>query len=181
MELSSLTTTQTPAAAVASTGAKIRSATFGDLKGIRSLHERAFGPGRYALTAYRVREGTPSVSSYCQVAFLDDKLVGAIRFTPILIGGKPDAVLLGPLAVEPRHVNTGIGRELVSAGVKAAAADGARLVVLVGDVNYYKRFGFAPVPLGQIHMPGPVNPARIMALETVPGALSEYRGLIEAA
>ncbi len=107
--------------------------------------------------------------------------MGAIRFTPILIGGKAGAVLLGPLAVEPRHANTGIGRLLVDAGVKAAAADGGRLVVLVGDVNYYKRFGFAPVPIGQLLMPGPVNPARIMALEIVPGALGEFSGVIEAA
>lgn len=181
VEFSSLTTSDTAKAAAPVTGATIRPVSAEDLAAIQAIHESSLGPGRYSLTAYRVREGTPAISPYCRVSILNGKLVGAIRFTPIVIGDKPGAVLLGPLAVAPAHVNTGIGRELIAAGVKAAADDGVQLVVLVGDAAYYQRVGFVPVPFGQILMPGPVNPARIMAFEMVPGALAQFSGLIAAA
>ncbi len=55
-----------------------------------------------------------------------------------------------------------------------------RLVVLVGDEPYYGRFGFRPVPPGQITLPGPVDPRRLLAAELEPGALAGYRGAIVA-
>jgi predicted N-acetyltransferase YhbS len=45
---------------------------------------------------------------------------------------------------------------------------------------YYGRFGFVPVPPGQIRLPGPVDPARLLALELVAGALSDAVGLVQA-
>ena len=50
-----------------------------------------------------------------------------------------------------------------------ARAEGFSLVLLVGDMPYYGRFGFNPVPPGQITLPGPVDPARLLSLELVPG------------
>jgi len=115
------------------------------------------------------------------VAFADDRLIAALRFTEITIGGKPGALLLGPLAVDPDFANQGYGRQLISEGLEQARGAGIGLVVLIGDVPYYGRFGFAPVPPGSITLPGPVDPARILALELRPGALAEFSGLIRAA
>jgi len=50
----------------------------------------------------------------------------------------------------------------------------------VGDMPYYGRFGFVPVPRGHIVLPGPVDPARLLALELVPGALAGGAGLVQA-
>lgn len=161
--------------------AHIRPAEPGDLPAILELHRRAFGPGRFALTAYRVREGTPPISPFCRIAELDGRLIAAVRMTAIDIGGTPGALLLGPLAVEPDHVNKGHGRALVNAAISAAREQGLELVVLVGNATYYGRFGFAPVPAGQITFPGPVDPARILAFELVPGSMEKFRGLIRAA
>ena len=52
--------------------------------------------------------------------------------------------------------------------------------MLVGDEPYYARFGFVRVPPGQIWLGGPADPARILAAELAPGALSIYRGLVSA-
>lgn len=151
-----------------------------DLAEISRLHARAFGPGRFARSAYRVREGTAPISPYCRVAMLGTRVVAALRMTEVRIGANGDALLLGPLAVDPDLVNQGLGRRLISESLEAARSGGIHLVVLVGDVPYYGRFGFAPVPRGQITLPGPVDPTRILALELVPGALAEYRGLVTA-
>jgi predicted N-acetyltransferase YhbS len=85
--------------------------------------------------------------------------------------------MLGPLAVEPLLAGQGYGRHLVAAGIARARERGYRLMILVGDLPYYGRFGFKPVPHGRITMPGPVNPDRLLALELEDGALADYAGL----
>ena len=152
-----------------------------DLPQVSALHARVFGPGRFARTAYRIREGTPAISPYCRKALLNGKLIAAIRMTAIEIGAKPGALLLGPLAVEAEWAGKGYGRRLIAEALEAAKSGNISLVVLVGDEPYYGRFGFVRVPPGQIRLPGPVDPARVLAAELVPGALGEYSGLITGA
>ena len=101
-----------------------------------------------------------------------------MRFTPILIGGKGGALLLGPLAVDPAFANQGHGRGLVGDALEAARAAGIALVVLVGDEPYYARLGFRPVPRGQIILPGPVDPDRLLAAELAPDALAAIPALL---
>lgn len=158
----------------------IRKALPGDLTQISKLHARVFGPGRFARSAYRVREGKGHLSRYCLVAHLGSELVASLRMTEIAIGGRRGAVLLGPLAVDPDHRGMGIGTRLMREALASAKAGGTSLVILVGDDPYYGRFGFKAVPAGQIVFPGPVNPARILACELSPGAADAYRGLIVA-
>jgi predicted N-acetyltransferase YhbS len=151
-----------------------------DLPAIAKLHARVFGPGRFTRTAYRVRESAPPISRYCRLAFLDGRMVAAVRFTDVTIGGAGRALLLGPLAVDPDFAGKGFGRQLIAEALEAAKADGVRLVVLVGDEPYYGRFGFRPVPPGQITLPGPVDARRLLAAELEAGALAGYRGAVMA-
>ncbi len=157
-----------------------RPATPADLPQVTELNARVFGPGRFTRTAYRVREGAPAISPYCRVALLGPRMVAAVRFTRITIGGTEGALLLGPLAVDPEFAGKGHGRQLVGEALELAKADGLRLVILVGDEPYYARFGFHPVPPGQIVLPGPVDPKRLLAAELVPNALQSFRGLVVA-
>jgi predicted N-acetyltransferase YhbS len=158
-----------------------RSAVPDDLAAMAALQSRAFSPGRFARTAYRVREGAPDLSRFCRVAHIGDRLVAALRMTPISIGGQAGALLLGPLAVDPEEAGRGYGRRLVAESLDIARADGLKLVLLVGDTAYYGRFGFGPAPPGQIRLPGPVDPARLLAAEVQPGALATFRGLVARA
>jgi predicted N-acetyltransferase YhbS len=159
----------------------VRPAALHDAAQIGALHERVFGPGRFARTAYRIREGAPLVSRFCLVSEREDRLIAAVRFTEVTIGGRPGAVLLGPLAVVPDCAGQGFGRQLVSLGLEAAKRAGVRLAVLVGDEPYYGRFGFKPVPADRIRLPGPADPARILAAELEAGALAAYSGVVRAA
>ncbi|MCV0368670.1 MULTISPECIES: N-acetyltransferase [Filomicrobium] len=158
-----------------------RPAELSDLPEISRLHARAFGPGRFARTAYRVREGRTPVSPYCRVAVANGAIIAALRFTEISIGGTTRALLLGPLAVDPAFANRGYGRQLIAEGLDLARANDIALVILVGDEPYYARFGFKPLPPGSITFPGPVNPARILGLELQTGAAASFHGLIQAA
>jgi predicted N-acetyltransferase YhbS len=152
-----------------------------DLPHVSELHARVFGPGRFARSAYRVREGTPAISNFCHGAFLGSRLIAALRLTPITIGGTPNALLLGPLVVDTEFSNQGHGRHIVEDAIGDTRESHVDLIVLVGDMPYYGRFGFQPVPLGQITLPGPVSPERILALELTAGCLSRFRGQIAAA
>ena len=149
-----------------------------DLAALGKLHEVIFGPGRFAKTAYRVREGQPPISAFCHTAKLDEQLIASVTFTRICIGAKPDAVMLGPLAVSPAYANLGIGRKLITTGLETVRTRGIRLVLLVGEPAYYVRFGFAQVAQGQIRLPGPADPARILACALDEAALSDYQGLV---
>ncbi len=162
-----------------------RPVTPADLPAIAALHAEVFGPGRFARTAYRVREGRPTgatpISPYCRLAMIGDRLVAAVQLTEITVGSKGGALLLGPLVVATDVMGQGFGRALVAEALEAAKAGGVGVVILVGDEAYYGRFGFKPVPLGRITLPGPVDPARILAAELQAGALADYQGPIAAA
>ena len=148
-----------------------------DLIAIGRLDARAFGPGRFAKSAYRLREGVDPDWNLSFVARIGTLLVGANRITPILCGGAP-ALLLGPLTVEPAFRSRGLGEALVMKSLGAARAAGHSLVLLVGDAPYYERLGFRPVPRGQLVMPGPVDPVRLLCCELKDGALAAAKGKI---
>src|SRR5690349_12887880 len=79
-----------------------------DALAIERLHERTFGPGRYARTAYRIREGRGHLLALSFTARIGTLLVGSVRLTAIRIG-ETGALLLGPLTVEPPFRSRGIG------------------------------------------------------------------------
>ncbi|WP_349371905.1 N-acetyltransferase [Salinarimonas sp.] len=150
-----------------------------DADAIERLHERAFGPGRFARTAYRLREGAPHDPALSFAAHVGTLLVGSVRVSPVWAGRRP-ALILGPLTVEPAFENRGIGAALMRRALAAARERGHALVLLVGDEPYYRRFGFTPVPRGQLLMPGPVDPGRFLACALEEGVLAQARGPVKA-
>ena len=148
-----------------------------DNPAIDALLSTAFGPGALARAAFRVREQAPHDPGLAFTGFCGDQLVASVRLTPIAIGDT-EGLLLGPLVVDPAHTNNGYGRALVAHALDAARVQGHRLVVLVGDAPYYGPLGFAAIPAGSVTMPGPVDPARLLAAELVPGAAIGLSGQI---
>lgn len=144
---------------------------------IRIINEEAFGPGRFARAAERVREEGAHDRTLSFVASDAGAIVGSVRMTPVAAGGFKGH-LLGPLAVRPSHKNMGIGRELVRIAVAAAKRAGSEGVILVGDPPYYGPLGFVSVPPGSLRFPGPVDPGRIMVAGCEPPHLSSIAGMI---
>ena len=121
---------------------------------IEHLLNVAFGPGRFAKAAERLREGNASIEALCLVAYEGATMRASVRFWPIRIGDTP-ALLLGPLAVDPAHRGKAIGVQLMESGLAKAKELGHRLVILVGDEPYYARVGFKRVAPGSMVHAGP--------------------------
>ncbi len=147
---------------------------------IDAINEEAFGPGRFARAAYKIREGGPHERQLSFVATHQGVVVASVRLTRIA-AGEGRALLLGPLAVRPDFKNIGIGRKLVAIALDAAAKAGAPAVVLVGDEPYYGPLGFKRIPRGQISMPRPVDLDRLLAVEIEPGAVARLTGEVSHA
>lgn len=133
---------------------------------IEALHAEAFGPGRFTRAAFRLREQGPHDPARSFVALSPQgDLTGSVRLTPVKTSRSGHrGYLLGPLAVAPAYKNRGSGRALVRRAVEATGQiAAARFVLLVGDAPYYGPLGFAPVPAGQLFLPGPVDPGRLLA------------------
>ncbi len=151
--------------------------TAGDALPIERLHERTFGPGRFVLSAYRLREHVDHLKELSFIARIGTLLVGSVRQLPIAIGDTP-ALLLGPLTVEPPFRSRGVGRKLLDRAIGDARKLGHRLIVLVGDEPYYSRVGFKMIPKGTVTMPGPVDQKRLLVLELVDGAAVGLAGAV---
>ncbi|WP_409371525.1 GNAT family N-acetyltransferase [Methylocella sp. CPCC 101449] len=148
-----------------------------DLPLIERLDERVFGPGRFSRSAYRLREGVAPDFNLSRVAYVGSLLIGANLMT-LARCGEQELVLLGPLTVEPAYRSRGIGEALALASIEASRAAGHGVVILVGDLPYYARLGFKPVPMGKLTLPGPVDPARLLHCELRPGAFETLNGRI---
>jgi predicted N-acetyltransferase YhbS len=148
-----------------------------DAQAIERLHERTFGPGRFVLSAYRLREHVEHLLELSFTARIGTLLVGSVRQLPVCVGNT-NALLLGPLTVEPPFRKRGVGRALLDRALGDGKAKGHRLVLLVGDEAYYSRVGFKRVPKGRAVMPGPVDYNRLLIAELADGAFEGVSGPI---
>jgi len=146
---------------------------------IEDLHAEAFGPGRYARAAFRVREQGPHDRALSFVAENHGELLGSVRMTWIETAGTgAKGLLLGPLAVRDGLKGKGIGKALLRRAVDTAREAGAAYILLVGDKPYYWPFGFETLPHGRVQMPGPVDPARFLVCALQPEVMETLGGMV---
>ncbi len=154
---------------------------------IELLLDQAFGANRESKTSYRYRDSVAPVGDLKLVARSTApgaRLLGTLRFWPVEIDGRTlglgtkDALLLGPLAVAPDQQKHGIGGALMREGLDMAAWARHRIVLLVGDLGYYHRFGFSPALPHGIFMPAE-RQERLLVRGLAPGALDGVGGEIQ--
>lgn len=133
--------------------------TTADAAAVDALVIAAFGPGRFAKTAERLRERAPLAAGFC--LYEGGRLIGSVRLWSILTG-EAKSVFLGPIAVDKSSRSTGLGGELVRACIEEAKTLGLDGILLVGDPPYFSRFGFVPAPHAMLS--GPVDQRRVMWL-----------------
>ncbi len=144
---------------------------------VEALIEGAFGPGRLAKAAERLRETNSPVLDLSLIAWSQGEAVGCVRLWPVRIGAAP-ALLLGPFAVRDDWRGRGLGSRLVLSACEAAGEAGHGLILLVGDAPFFERLGFEVVAPGRVALPGPVNPARVLWRALRPGAAERAHGLV---
>ncbi len=152
---------------------RLEQETAGDDWEIEALLDTAFGPGRTGLSSYRLREGVDPVVDLSLIARDEfETIAGTIRFWPVRVG--PDghaALLLGPVAVHPIRQGEGIGAALIAEGLARARSLGWERVILIGEFDYYARFGFERCH--GLGFPQPTDQGRVLAMD-----LSGESGLV---
>ena len=149
-------------------------------RAVEVLVDRAFGPGRFAKSSERLREGNRKLDDCSFVALHEGRVIGSVRLWPVTVGGTPVA-FLGPLAVDADERKHGLGQALVEAACAAAAQAGWRAVLLVGDAPYFARIGFSAGPAAQAIMPGPADQRRVLVKALVEGGDAGLAGRIRIA
>ena len=149
----------------------------GDAVEVSALVEQVFGPGRLVRAAERLREGNAFIPALSFTAREDGRLVGTVRLWPVRVGER-EALLLGPIAVDPGARNKGVGASLVERACEAAARAGHAVVLLVGDAPYFARMGFVALEPGRLVMPGPADPRGTLVRALKPGALDGLGGQV---
>ena len=145
---------------------EIREALAEDHAVIEAVLDAAFGTDRHARTAYRVRAGTVPIPNLSFVAIDKGVMVGSLQCWPVEIRGKGKSVplvMLGPVAVLPELQKSGVGKALMKHALAVADQRGVEAIMLVGDAEYYGRFGFEAAPTQQWSLPGPFARHRLLA------------------
>ena len=165
-------------APVAPAGFSIFNETDADVYAREALLDRAMGPGRRRKSSEKLRHGRlPSEGLAFAARAADGRLVGTVRLWDIAAGSVP-ALLLGPLAVDPDCEGQGVGSALMRHAIAEAGRFGHGAILLVGDPEYYERFGFSAAPTEGLAMPGPVERRRFLALELRAGVLDGTAGIL---
>ena len=136
------------------TSVRIDAETPADAAPVEALVMAAFGPGRYAKTAERIRERAGVAAGF--VARENGRVIGAVRLWSITVGDQP-ALFLGPITVSADSRKGGLGADLVQACIDHAGETG---ILLVGDAPYFDRFGFRAAP--EARLQGPVDRRRVL-------------------
>lgn len=137
-----------------------------DRADIEHLLDLSFGMDRHGRTAYRLREGVAALPGLSLVARDGGNIVGSIQYWPIelaVAGQAYPVTLLGPVAAHPERQGEGIGTALMHASLAIADAWGHESILLIGDPEYYGRFGFSADATAGWSVPGPVERRRLLA------------------
>lgn len=154
-------------AAAALPALRIERETLADDTVVAALVLRAFGPGRFARTAERLRERSRLAAGF--VARDGEQVVGSVRLWAIMVAESP-ALFLGPIAVDGDRRRSGLGADLVQACVDYARGQAVSGVLLVGE-PWFTRFGFVTAP--RVNLPGPVDRRRLFWLPVTGEAVPE--------
>ena len=129
---------------------------------VEALYDDVFGPGRFAKTAERLREGNSPIADASLVAIDSEGLTGVVRVWPVKVGEGGRAAFLGPIAVAERRRGNGVAFKLMERAIGVCREQGYAAVILVGDHEYYERFSFHRAGEGRFTLPGPVEQHRVL-------------------
>lgn len=138
-----------------------------------NLLDKAFGSDRVQKSSYKLRETCQKIDDLSYIIVQKDHqnqqiVVASIAYWSLNVAGV-NALLLGPLAVDPTKQGEGFGQSLMSKTIKLAQKSAQqkawKFIILIGDLDYYAKIGFKRVPIGSIDYPQPTDPRRILYYE----------------
>ncbi len=160
----------------------IRPETRMDYKNVFNVITQAFGRENEAVLVDNLRNTPRFVPELSLAAWYYEKLIGHILFYPIDIADgdkKTGSLALAPVSVLPEYQKQSVGSKLIKVGLSKAIHSGFSSVIVLGQPEYYPRFGFKPASTWKIKAPFEVPDNAFMALELLPGALKTITGTVQ--
>lgn len=156
----------------------VRAERPGDHAAVARVHEAAFGRPEEARLVRVLRAATAPMLSL--VAERAGRIAGHVLLTPVAIDGSdgPPSAGLAPLGVLPDEQGRGVGSALVREALRLAPERGWQAVFLLGEPEYYERFGFTLAAPRGLHYESSAFDRGFQVIELVPGALGGRRGRV---
>ncbi len=147
-----------------------------DIDVIYLLQRTAFESADEALLVDNLRENCPYTLSL--VAEDKNKVLGHIFFSRINFSKDPNfaMVALAPVAVLPEFRNDGVASALIKKAIEILTQEGQKAIFVLGEPDFYAKFGFVPTSYYQINCPFDVPKEFFMLLELEEDALSSFAG-----
>ena len=154
--------------------------TENDKQEVEDLLDLVFSPSRKNLSSYSLRKNVPKINTLSFVAKNNKgPIVGIIRNWPIFIESRKNlSLLMGPVAVHPTFQGEGLGSYLINYSIKESRKYGWERAVLIGNIEYYKSFGFFQQNDNKIDFPSPTDPERILLLEIKNNSFDGIKGKV---
>ncbi len=155
-----------------------------DAAQIEKLLDDVFGTDRHTKASYSVRSGVTAIAELSFVARIENRVVGTVRFWPVQVQVRnsravTQALLLGPLAIDPMVQGCKLGSKLMEVALSTAKAHKAGPILLVGAESYYSRFGFMRLSDHRLALTGGFDADRILVLAGHALASLPKDGIIE--
>ena len=149
----------------------VRPETNADHAQVFCINESAFETNAEAKLVDALRDQADPIVSL--VAEIDGHVVGHIMFSPVSHSEHTELFLMGlaPMAVLPEYQRSGVGSELVRAGIDACRKIGSAGIVVLGHPAYYPKFGFVPSTQFGFGCEYEVPEEAFMAIELIAGTL----------
>ena len=126
---------------------------------VRNAFWNIYRPGAFEhYIVHKLRNHPSFIKDLAYVIEKDSRIIGHINYSNGIINyendGSENAVVLGPIAIDESYQNQGYGSKLIEFTLTIAKDKGIPYVLVVGDENYYSRFGFVSASRYGIYLEG---------------------------
>ena len=125
---------------------------------VRNSFWNVYRPGAYEhYIVHNLRNHPSFIKDLAYVIEKDGDIIGHINYSKGQIDyddTSKEAVVLGPISIDKRYQNEGFGSKLIEYTLNLAENDGIPFIMVIGDENYYHRFGFVSASKYNLYLDG---------------------------
>lgn len=126
---------------------------------VRNAFWNVYRPGAFEhFIVHNLRNHDSFIKDLSYVIEKEGEIIGYICYSNGTVryenGKTQNAVVLGPVAIDEKFQNEGYGSQLIEFTLSLAEKNDISCVFVVGDENYYSRFGFESASKYNIYLDG---------------------------